>query len=103
MIILMTDHDRTGSDGLTRAEVWKLLDTYQQQWKERFDRHAIALDRNTTAMTDGFNSISDRLLVVETERDVEKRTASQHGAIAGSVSAGLVVGLVEAIKRAFHS
>src|ERR1019366_2278288 len=54
----MTDEPKGGSDGLTRAEVWKLLDTYQSQWKERFDRHANALDRNTTAMMDGFKSIT---------------------------------------------
>ncbi len=106
-----------GSDGLTRAEVWKLLDTYQQQWKDRFDRHSNALDRNTQAMTDGFNSIrqamddhaaddrlvADRVLTIETERGIEKRAASQHGAIAGSISAGLVLGLVEGLKRLFGS
>ncbi len=104
-----------GSDGLTRAEVWKLLDTYQQQWRDRFERHANALDRNTAAMTDGFNSIrkamdddagkvravADRVLTIETERGIEKRAASQHGAIAGSLSAGAVMGIVEGLKRLF--
>lgn len=66
--------DRPGSDGLTRAEVWKLLDAYQQQWKERFDRHANALDRNTQAMTDGFNSIRAAMDThAEDDRKVERR------------------------------
>lgn len=73
--------DPAGSDGLTRAEVWKLLDAYQQQWKDRFDRHANALDRNTQAMTDGFNSIRaamdahavDDRLVERRVHDIEER------------------------------
>lgn len=104
-----------GSDGLTRAEVWKLMDTYQQQWKERFDRHAQALDRNTAAMTDGFTSIreamdahaaddrlvADRVLRIETERGIEKQIAGRRGAIAGTVTASLVMALFEAMKKAF--
>lgn len=103
------------SDGLTRAEVWKLLDTYQSQWKERFDRHANGLDRNTSAMTDGFTSmrqimerdadivqlIANRVLTIETERGIEKQIAARQGAIFGSVAAGLIIAAIEAVKRLF--
>ncbi len=50
------------------------MDTYQLQWKERFDRHATALDRNTAAMTDGFNSIRNAMdRHAEDDRAVERR------------------------------
>lgn len=97
-------NDQPGSDGLTRAEVWKLLDTYQQQWKERFDRHANALDRNTQAMTDGFNSIrqamdahaADDRLVERRVHDIEERekvdaaTVTKRNLVASGVTASIM-------------
>ncbi len=62
-----------GSDGLTRAEVWHLLDVYQKQWSERFDRHSNALDRNTTAMTDGFKAIAARMDIHDAKDDAVER------------------------------
>lgn len=104
-----------GSDGLTRAEVWKLLDTYQTQWKERFDRHATALDRNTQAMTDGFNSIrlamedhaaEDRAVALRVH-DIEERekvattTLSKRNLMASGALAAVVGPAMAALFRWF--
>ncbi len=45
--------------------------------------------------------VERRVTVIETERDIEQRTASKHGAIAGTVTSGLVLGLAEAFRRLF--
>lgn len=44
--------------------------------------------------------VETRVTVIETERGIEKSTASRHGAISGSIAAGLVLTAVEAIKKA---
>lgn len=118
--------DKPPSDGLTRQEVWTLLENNNKWWRdalEASERHwreghariGNALDRNTQAMNDGFGSVRDamtsharedelvarRVTVIETERAVEKRTTTQRGAIAGSIAAGLVLTLVESLKKAF--
>ena len=49
--------DKPGSDGLTRSEMYKWLETYDKKWADGHDRMRNALDRNTASMTDGFNSI----------------------------------------------
>lgn len=61
-----------GSDGLTRAEVWHLIEqsrtemekglyAYNEKWEAGHERIRNALDRNTTTMNDGFVEITQRL------------------------------------------
>jgi len=112
-------------DGLTRQEVWTLLENNNKWWRETLGasekhwqeghvRMSNALDRNTAAMTDGFNSIRSamekhgeedelverRVTIIETERGIEKQQAVRRGAVAGSITAALVIGLIESIKKA---
>lgn len=44
--------------------------------------------------------VATKVTVIETERGIEKATASRHGAISGSIAAGLVLTAFEAIKKA---
>lgn len=68
------DKTNPSSDGLTRQEVWKLLDTYNQQWRDGHERMRNAMDRNTQAMTDGFNGLRTLLAThEEADRKVERR------------------------------
>ncbi len=45
--------------------------------------------------------VADRVLVIEEQRKVEKETATRRSAIAGSVAAGVLLGLIEALKKTF--
>lgn len=58
-----------GSDGLTRSEMYRWLETYDQKWAEGHERLRNALDRNTAEMRDGFNGI---------HADLEKRADEEH-------------------------
>lgn len=48
---------------------------------------------------DDDQAVEKRVTIIETERGIEKETASRHGAIAGTIAAGLVLALVESIKK----
>ena len=66
--------DKPGSDGLTRAEMYKWLETYDRRWAEGHERMRNSLDRNTQAMNDGFNSIRVEINVHSADdRIVERR------------------------------
>lgn len=98
--------DKPGSDGLPFAWLTQRLDSIERRMTEhhqgmRADMNVGFADlrRAFAEHEDEDRKVADRLLRVETERDVEKRTASQHGAVAGSITGGLVIGLVEGVKR----
>ncbi len=96
------------SDHLPYAWLKERLDSIEKRMTEHNGamRHEMItgfaeLRRVFSDHEDDDRIVEHRVTVIETERDFEKRTASQHGAIAGSVSAGLVLGLVEGVKRMF--
>lgn len=79
-----------GSDGLTRAEVWRLFESYNERWRDSHERMRNALDRNTQAMADGFEKMhsafeehedADRL-VERRVYDMEQREKTDKATIA---------------------
>lgn len=78
----------------------KLLDYHGRQ-RQHIDERADKIIAALALHEDDDRLVADRVLTIETERAFEKRAASQHGAIAGSVSAGLVIGLIEGLKKVF--
>lgn len=101
----MMPDDRPGSDGLTRSEMYRWLETYDKKWAEGHERMRNALDRNTASMTDGFNSIriamdlhaTDDRAVERRVHDIEERekvtasTVTKRNIIASSITS-LIIG-----------
>lgn len=80
----------------------KLQDNHRSQRDhvdERFDKLMEIFGRHEIDDRKIEIGFRDRLTTIETERNIEKSTASKHGAIAGTVTAGLIMGLIEAFKR----
>lgn len=98
------------SEGITQGQFFERIAALEEKLQEnhrsqrehvddRFDRMMEvfgAHERDDRQIEMGFR---DRLRTIETERGIEKTNASRHGAIAGTVTAGLILGLVEAFKR----
>lgn len=97
------------------AEMQKLSESMQEYHRRGRDHADFIAERlladfnqrlNRTDNTFRNHELADidvehRVTVIEAEREVEQRLASKHGAIAGTITSGLVVGLIEAVRRIF--
>lgn len=102
--------DNSGDDGVSRDWIDVRFDRMEARFQESHQRLRQEMNHGFHELATQFRGhededrkVADRLLRIETERDTEKSIASKHGALAGSISAGLVIGLVEAVKRLFVS
>lgn len=97
-----------GGDGSALPYAWltQRLDSIEKRMTEhnqsmRADMHTGFSDlrRLFSEHEDEDQAVEKRVTIIETERGIEKQTASRHGAVAGSIAAGLVLALVESIKK----
>lgn len=101
--------EKPPSDSLPFAWLKERLDSIERRMTDhnqaiRADMSAnfAELRRTMADHADKDDEVESRVTVIETERGLEKQTATRHGAIGGSIAAGLVLGLVESLKKAFH-
>lgn len=94
------------SDPVTQAQFYERMAMFDQKLQEYHRNSREHIDEQTDRLLEVFaahekedREIVTRVTIIETERGIEKKEASKHGAIAGSLGAGLVLGLVEAVKR----
>lgn len=93
-------------EGITQGQFFERMEMLEERMQDYHRKSREHVDRQVEKILEAFSAhevidrdVADRVLTIETERGIEKTAASKHGAIAGSIVAGLIVGLAEAIKR----
>lgn len=81
------------------AQLEEKMQDYHRRQRDHIDAQTEKLEAAFQTHETEDRAIADRVLMIETERGIEKTNAMRHGAIAGTVAAGLILGLVESFKR----
>lgn len=97
--------DETGHN-VTQGQFFERIGQLEDRMQDYHRRSREHVDEKIDKVLEAFRAhedvdreVADRVLTIETERGIEKTNASKHGAIAGSLGAGLTMGLVEGVKR----
>lgn len=75
------------------------MQDYHRRQRDHIDAQTLKLELALATHETADQLVANRVLMIETERGIEKQVAAKHGVIAGSIGAGVVVGVVESVKR----
>jgi len=79
------------------------MQDYHRRQRDHIDDAVQEVTRVIAQHDTHLQEVSKKVLVIETQRDLERSAAAKHGMIAGTVMAGATVGLIESVKRYLFS
>jgi hypothetical protein len=77
------------------------MQDYHRRGREHVDQQADKILHVIDTQQNSLQGVANRVLMMETQREMEKAAEVRRSLIAGSVSAGVLIGAIESMKRLF--